>query len=177
MRDVLVLGYHAVSPTWPAAMAVTPQRLDAQLSALRGRRPATFTAAVAGSDAVAITFDDGLRSVLEHAAPLLDRHGLGGTVFVATGYVGRPAVDWPVVDQWLGGEHEAELAPMGWDELRELAERGWEIGSHTRTHPHLPALGDEELATELRGSRAELEDRLGVRCTSLAYPYGDADRR
>ena len=54
---------------------------------------------------------------------------------------------------------------------------GWEIGSHTRTHPRLTRLGDEELLGELQASREECEDRLGVDCSSLAYPYGDYDER
>jgi peptidoglycan/xylan/chitin deacetylase (PgdA/CDA1 family) len=66
---------------------------------------------------------------------------------------------------------------MGWEELGRLAEAGWEIGSHTRTHPRLPTLGGGALEDELAGSRTDLEERLGVPCRSLAYPYGAADRR
>ena len=64
-----------------------------------------------------------------------------------------------------------------WDELSELANAGWEVGSHTRTHPHLPELDDEELRSELSESRAECEDELGLPCDTLAYPYGDVDER
>ena len=56
---------------------------------------------------------------------------------------------WPGIDQWLGGAHEAELMPMSWDELGRLAEAGWEIGSHSRTHPQLTQLDDESVAHEL----------------------------
>ena len=72
---------------------------------------------------------------------------------------------------------ESELAVMGWGELARLAEVGWEIGSHTRTHPGLPRLDDEPLRDELEGSRAEVEEHLGRPCRSLAYPYGDLDGR
>jgi peptidoglycan/xylan/chitin deacetylase (PgdA/CDA1 family) len=66
---------------------------------------------------------------------------------------------------------------MSWDQLGELAEAGWEIGSHTRTHPHLTTLDDETLREELVRSREEVEQRLGRACPTLAYPYGDHDER
>jgi peptidoglycan/xylan/chitin deacetylase (PgdA/CDA1 family) len=66
---------------------------------------------------------------------------------------------------------------MSWDELRGLAELGWELGSHTRSHPHLTSLPDRELAEELEGSREELQGRLGRPCRTIAYPYGEHDDR
>jgi peptidoglycan/xylan/chitin deacetylase (PgdA/CDA1 family) len=83
---------------------------------------------------------------------------------------------WPGIDEWLGGPHEHELHPLGWDELRALRDAGWEIGSHTCSHPHLTQVGDEELARELVTSRETVERELGS-CTSIAYPYGDVDAR
>ena len=64
---------------------------------------------------------------------------------------------------------------MTWDELRALAERGVEIGSHTLTHPHLPLLSDEELLRELGDSREQFEAELNRPCRYLAYPYGEND--
>jgi peptidoglycan/xylan/chitin deacetylase (PgdA/CDA1 family) len=84
---------------------------------------------------------------------------------------------WPGIDRWLGGEHEPELACMSWDELRRLAAAGWEVGSHTRTHPHLTHIAGEQLRAELEGSRAECEEGMGEPCATLAYPYGDWDAR
>ena len=182
-RDTLVLAYHAVSSTWPAALAIEPERLDSQLSSLvrRGYRPSTFTDAVRaprGRKQLVVTFDDGLRSVIERALPILDAHGVPGTVFAPTAFIDRGGpVDWPVLDQWLGGPHEQELLAMSWSELRLLAERGWEIGSHTRLHPHLPRLGDQRLNAELAESRRDCEEHLGLPCRSIAYPYGEVDRR
>lgn len=66
---------------------------------------------------------------------------------------------------------------MSWEQLGRLAEAGWEIGSHTRTHRHLVGLEDNALDDELRGSREDCERRLGRPCRSLAYPYGDSDAR
>ncbi|MGI8462505.1 MAG: polysaccharide deacetylase family protein [Solirubrobacterales bacterium] len=183
MRDVLVLCYHAISPTWRAMLSITPERLDAQLALLasRGYRGATFLDAVTAPPherTVAITFDDSYRSVGELARPLLDLHGFPATVFVPTEYAGAEQPrGWQGTDHWLETEHAGELKPMSWDELAELAAAGWEIGSHTKSHPHLTELGDAELAAELGESKAECERRLGVPCRTLAYPYGDEDGR
>jgi len=61
--------------------------------------------------------------------------------------------------------------------LRLLADAGWEVGSHTVTHPRLTQLDEHRLAVELDASRAEVERQLGRPCLSLAYPYGDYDER
>jgi len=183
MNDVLVLAYHAVSDTWPAALSATPERLERQVELLlaSGYHGATFSEAALTPPAkrtVAVTFDDSYRSVLEFALPILSRHGFPGTVFVPTAYAGSGSpMAWPGIDGWLGGPHESELLPMGWDELRALAGAGWEIGSHTHTHPRLTELDDESLLDELTRSRRECEHHLGVRCDSLSYPYGDHDAR
>ena len=183
MNDVVVLCYHAVSPDWPAQIAVTPERFEEQLRLLvgRGYRGATFTEAVTASPqgrTLAVTFDDGVRSVLERAQPVLAELGLPATVFVPTDYVGSGApMRWPGLEEWQGGPHEQELVPLGWDELRRLRSEGWEIGSHTRSHPRLVRLDDTALADELEGSRERLADELGEPCRSFAYPFGEVDDR
>lgn len=185
LSDLLVLCYHAVSPTWPAALSTTPEALDDHLSRLKRRgyrgipaREALADGGAEGRTAV-ITFDDAYRSVLELAKPILDRHGMRGSVFVPTDWAGREEpMTWPGIDQWLGGPHEHELTCMDWDELRSLEEAGWEVGSHTRSHPRLPEVaGDSELADELEGSRRVCEERLGRPCEAIAYPYGAYDER
>jgi len=182
--DTLVLCYHAVSPTWPADLSITPERLERQLSMLveRGYRGATFTESVSappGGRVVVVTFDDAYRSVIELAAPILERLGLPGTVYAPTDYIGTErAMSWPGIDQWTGGPHEHELIPMGWEELGRLAGAGWEVGSHTRSHPHLTEVGDDgALEEQLLGSREVVEHHMGRACTSIAYPYGDHDDR
>jgi peptidoglycan/xylan/chitin deacetylase (PgdA/CDA1 family) len=181
--DLIVLCYHAVSPTWPAALSVSPVVLRRQLSRLvqRGYRGATFTKAVlepSREPTVCVTFDDAYASVLAKGLPVLDEFGLPGTVFAASSFIGRDEpMAWPGIDGWLETQHSKELLPMSWADLALLREHGWEVGSHTRTHPRLTRLNDEELGRELRDSKLELESGLGAVCTSLAYPYGDHDAR
>ena len=182
MNDALILCYHGVSETWPARISVTPSALERQLELLaaRGYRGVTFSRAALDAPSgrtVAVTFDDAYSSVRELAFPVLARLGFPGTVFVPTGFPGGEPMRWPGVDAWHGGPHEGELVRMTWDQLRDLSEARWEIGSHTHSHPRLPELDDDSLARELGESREECERRLGGACTSLAYPYGDHDPR
>jgi peptidoglycan/xylan/chitin deacetylase (PgdA/CDA1 family) len=184
VSDILVLCYHGISRRWPAPMSVTPEGFESQLELLvrRDYRGATFADALSDPPArktVVVTFDDALRSVLDFAFPVLTRLGLPATVFVPTNFPSKPdrAMSWSGIEQWLGGEHEQELLPMSWEEIGGLAEAGWEVGSHTRSHPHLTTLTDPNLADELEGSRDELQERLGRPCRTIAYPYGDHDDR
>jgi peptidoglycan/xylan/chitin deacetylase (PgdA/CDA1 family) len=184
VTDVLVLCYHGISERWPASMSVTPAGFESQLELVvrRGYRGATFVDAVSDPPSrktVVVTFDDALRSVLDFAVPVLARLGLPATLFVPTDFPSSPdrAMSWSGIDQWLGGEHEHELLPMSWDEIRGLAELGWEVGSHTRSHPRLTTLAERQLIDELVGSRDEIQDRLGRPCRTIAYPYGDHDDR
>jgi peptidoglycan/xylan/chitin deacetylase (PgdA/CDA1 family) len=180
---VLVVCYHAVSDDWRAELAVSPEQLEDELGYLLGRGfdPVTFTEAVAGTRRgrmMAVTFDDAYRSVYERARPILERLGVPGTVFVPTAFPSSGApMSWPGIDGFLDGPWAAELVPASWEELRALSRSGWEIGSHTRSHPHLPSLEDAELSHELEESRRECERHAGVRCTAIAYPYGDTDER
>ena len=104
-----------------------------------------------------MTFDDAERSVLDRALPVLAELGLTGTVFVPVSRVGSGA--------------------MPWDDLLTLALAGWEIGSHTLSHPRLTELDEASLDRELRGSREAIELALGRPCRSIAYPYGDVNAR
>ena len=140
------------------------------LSAALERRPAGKT--------LVVSFDDAYRSVLREGLPVLARLGVPGTVFVPTAFASSAApMAWPGMEEWVGTPFEQELAPMSWDELRRLQDEGWEIGSHTRTHPDLAALDDDAVAAELRGSREDCERELQRPCLALAYPFSSYEPR
>jgi peptidoglycan/xylan/chitin deacetylase (PgdA/CDA1 family) len=181
--DTLVLCYHAVSERWPADLSVTPTAFEAQIRAKldAGYRGATVTRSQdpePPSKALVVTFDDGFLSTLTAAAPILKRLGVPATLFVPTDYMGRPGpMAWPGTDRWLTGPHREELQPLSWAQVLALAEDGWEIGSHTCSHPRLTSLDEAELDRELRQSRLTVEGQLGRECGVIAYPYGDVDQR
>ena len=125
---------------------------------------------------VVVTFDDAYESTLR-AKPLLDELGYPATVFAVTSFAGSgELLHWPGVEQWADSPYADELRPLSWTELQRLHEAGWEIGSHTVTHPRLPDVDDATLAAELEDSRAAIVEGIGV-CDTIAYPYGLADDR
>lgn len=183
MSDLVVLCYHAVSDSWKANLAVTPPQLREQLRTLvtRGYRGATLSDALAGgltSPTLVVTFDDAFGSVGALAAPILAELQLPGTVYAVSDFSSSgDRLAWPGIDSWQDTSDAGELEGMGWKQLGELADAGWEVGSHTCSHPHLTRLDDGELARELRDSRKACEQALQRPCRSVAYPYGDADER
>jgi peptidoglycan/xylan/chitin deacetylase (PgdA/CDA1 family) len=183
MSHPLVLCYHAVSETWPSPGAISPSRLGAQLRFLLrlGYSPMTLSEAIregAPRRAMVVTFDDAYRSILERGLPILEALGVPATVFVPTDAAGGAGpMTWSELGTWVGTEHEHELRCMSWDELRHLSGRGWEIGSHTCSHPRLAELAAEAAGTELSRSRQICEEELQISCISLAYPFGSYDSR
>jgi peptidoglycan/xylan/chitin deacetylase (PgdA/CDA1 family) len=180
--DLLILCYHAVSDPWPAVGAIEPDALDRQVRYLlrRNYRPLTLSAALAsasGERKLVVTFDDAFHSVLERGLPVLERLGAPATLFVPTDFAAEAApMTWSTLGKWIGTAHEEELRCMSWNDVRQLADAGWEIGSHTCSHPRLTSLDRPVLVDELTRSRAVCEQELQRRCTSLAYPFGLHDR-
>ena len=116
--------------------------------------------------AVVVTFDDGYQNLHHHAMPALATYGFTATVFLVTGHIGG-CNDWASAPPGLG-----EQRILKWPQAAELVQAGWEIGAHTRTHPDLRGLSAEEVESEMRSSRMEIEDQLDQRVESFAYPYG-----
>jgi peptidoglycan/xylan/chitin deacetylase (PgdA/CDA1 family) len=171
--------YHAVAQRPAAAtlsLSVTPAAFAGHLAviAAEGFTPVdTATLAAAWRSGkplperpVLITFDDGYEGVHRHALPELVRHGFPATVFVTTG--------------WLRGEYDAGGAldtMLDWDQVRELAAQGVEIGGHSHTHPALDLIGEDALRRELGLCREIVAGELGAAPASFAYPYGHSTRR
>jgi peptidoglycan/xylan/chitin deacetylase (PgdA/CDA1 family) len=173
-----VLCYHAVSDGWPDALAVSPHAFERQIRfVLRwGLAPLTAEEAVLGHHGVHVTFDDAYRSA-HPALDVLERLGVQATVFVCSAFAetGSPLLI-PELRQRAQG-FERELETMDWDMLRAISARGFEVGSHTVTHPHLPGLSDSELRRELRESRERISQELDRPCRFVAYPFGESDDR
>jgi peptidoglycan/xylan/chitin deacetylase (PgdA/CDA1 family) len=180
--DSIILCYHAVSEDWPSVGAVTPDLLDRQLRHLLSRRyrPLTLSEACESHSAgrtFVVTFDDAFHSILERGLPVLERLGIRATVFVPTDFASEAApMTWSTLSQWVGTAHERELRCMSWDDIRRLAGLGWEVGSHTCSHPKLTAVGPGEAALELNRSKLVCEEELQSGCASFAYPFGSHDR-
>lgn len=117
---------------------------------------------------VAITFDDGYRSVLEHAVPVLRRHGFPAAVFVPTRWIGAD-------NRWEDGGSCHPLAIMDEDELRAAEQLGISVESHGHGHVDLRQLPRDGARADLLASVGRLTQVLGRRPRYVAYPYGGQD--
>lgn len=130
--------------------------------------PAPRLASFPGDRAAAIsyTFDDGLRDQYTHAAPMLDEFGFKGTFFVIPGRV-SPSVE----DAERRRNDKRAWGTITWDELRDLAARGHEIGNHTWSHRSLPKLAPYEVEEELGKACAEIKKEIGRAPLTVAFPF------
>jgi peptidoglycan/xylan/chitin deacetylase (PgdA/CDA1 family) len=112
-----------------------------------------------------LTFDDGYRSILTVALPLLRHFRYPAVLFVPTDFIGGSNS----FDEGI----EPEEAICSWDELRELERHGVSIQSHGATHRPFSKLEFDEQKEELVGSKALLETRLKKPVEVIAFPYGD----
>lgn len=212
---VLVLSYHAIKPTGPGApsmafagLHVTAAQFDAHCRVL-----ATLCHPVSLADwrahretgqqlparSVLVTFDDGYRSVLTEALPVLERHGVPAVVFACTGAIaagerfwydavaardGEAAVErlkaddhasWQAaVDASRMPAHEGDPhAPLSVKELQRLAAHPLiELGAHSVNHPILARAPSDVQRAEIRDSQAAVASWTGRPVTAFAYPNG-----
>ena len=104
---------------------------------------------------IVITFDDGYLEVFDNAFPIMESYGFTGTVYIVANRLNS--------DGFLQVE-----------ELQELLNHGWEVGSHGMTHTELPQ-NHTLVRNEILRSRLDIEDALGIKVFSLAYPFGSFD--
>ncbi len=166
-----ILTFHSVDDSG-SVISFSPATFAALVEAV-GRRHAIvdLDALLDGAEGVAITFDDGMRSVLQHALPVLGAHGVPAHLFLTTNTVGR-ATPWP------DPPSDIPAFPMlDWDEVEALVAGGVRIENHTTSHPDLRATSDDDIRTELDHADAIIEARLGRRPRFFAYPFGYYDDR
>ncbi len=174
------LCYHSVAARGPRFLTVAPELFERQLAELkrRGVRGGGLAdlqdvaAGTSGPPTVFLTFDDGFVDNHHTVLPLLRRYGFRAFCFVLPPLVDAGApLAWPEVAEDAERFPE-EMVSVTWTMAEEMVAGGFEIGSHTLTHPHLSQLDPERLREELWDSRARIAERLGA-CDTLAYPFGD----
>jgi peptidoglycan/xylan/chitin deacetylase (PgdA/CDA1 family) len=172
------LMYHSISRTQgDDALCTSPERFENQMVYLKRRNMRgvsmkelllAMNAGDAG-DLIGITFDDGYEDFLSAALPTLERLGFSATVFVVAGMLGKE-------NTWdHRGAPRRRLRLLEANGVREISERGIEVGSHTVTHPRLPDLDPDTLVHEVSDSRQILSKIIGVPVEGFCYPYGDLD--
>ncbi len=173
MLHVPVLMYHRVMPPsllkvderWPD-LYVDPVTFDAQIAAMKSRGWHTVTtgqlaAAVMArrslpSHSVVITFDDGRPDNYTYAFPILKKYGFVATFFIVSGRIGR-------------------TSHITASQLQEMAAAGNELADHTWDHTDLTTLTYAQARFRIRAAADAIESLVGVRPTTLAYPYGHYD--
>jgi peptidoglycan/xylan/chitin deacetylase (PgdA/CDA1 family) len=154
-----VLLYHGIEGGTPSARQMDEVDREYVLDRRQFESHIAYLAAKpAATVPVVISFDDGDVSCHAIAAPVLERHGLRGSFFVVTRWIGEPGF----IDA---------------DQLRDLVRRGHSVHSHSRSHPRLSSLPSASLDDELFGSKADLEAILGRPVTQLSIPGGAYDDR
>lgn len=113
---------------------------------------------------VSFTFDDASITQYTNAYRIMEVGDLQGTLYAVSGSIDEAT-------------HEGVSHSLNWDQAREMSASGWEIGSHTHTHPHLPGLDDYQLFAELAYSKKRIAEEVGISPITLAFPYGEFDPR
>ncbi len=176
--SIPILTYHQVTPNPLPALRkyiVTPRALAMQMAwlAWAGYVPIDLDQLIAeraGRGAlparpVVITFDDAYEDCARYAMPILQGHGFKAIFYMVAGLAGQGS-------RWLLPRYGVEYGLINWESARRLEAAGFQIGSHTLSHPHLADIPANECRKELIGSRMALEDRLGHEVRHLAYPFG-----
>jgi len=176
-RGLRILTYHRVNDRHPAdRLTVHPTAFRAQMEAILALRRPVLSLAEAlpflrgrepqPSGALAITFDDGYEDNFRVALPILEGLGLKATVFVVTGLLGTP--------ETIGRYHGCcgDDRMLGWAQVREMRERGHEIGGHGRYHRELAPLSPAEVDAEVEGCALDIAAHTGHRPRLFCYPRG-----
>jgi peptidoglycan/xylan/chitin deacetylase (PgdA/CDA1 family) len=158
--DIVVLLYHRVG-VGSREIDLPLDAFERQIAQLAEREEVKTLADALRDEAegVVITFDDGTRDFHQHVLPLLERYKAPALLYLATGSV-----------QSNGTRPSAEA--LTWSQLQESVATGLvTVGSHTHRHADLSGATEAVADEEMRRSKQEIEDHLGVACRDFAYPW------
>lgn len=162
-EGVLILEYHKVNDWSEDSYTVKPEDFAAQMDELRAQGYETisildFLRAKKGKQtlpekAVIVTLDDGYKDNYTDMLPIMESRGMKATVFMVTNDIGLPGY-------------------LTWDMLRDMQNRGIEIGSHTANHLPLTEMSPADAREEVQLSKTLMEWNGIKTIFGLSYPNG-----
>jgi peptidoglycan/xylan/chitin deacetylase (PgdA/CDA1 family) len=114
---------------------------------------------------VGITFDDGYKNVLTHAAPILIKYQFTATCYLVSEKIGTSNT-WDKIN----GITQRPL--MTENDVNEWLKLGMDIGAHTKTHADLTQISLEKAEIEISNCKTSLEKKFKVKITDFCYPFG-----
>lgn len=118
-----------------------------------------------------ITFDDGFANLYHNAAPILERLEVPAAFFLPTDAM-SVGIDRPGHPVFRRQEDYPRIVEfLDWNMCRELAGRGFELGSHTCSHADLTRCSEDELRHEILDSRRRIEEEIGP-CRFFSCTWG-----
>ena len=172
--QVPVLMYHSISFPPPDSdtirldLSVTPPAFDEQMKFLLSSGYHTVRVsdlldhllhgAPLPEKPIVLTFDDGYADNYKAAFPILEKYGMTATFYIIAKFT---------EDQRPGY--------VTWDQLREMANAGMEVGSHSIDHLDLRGKSIAFLTNQIAGSKQIIESRLGRTVKTFSYPSGEYD--
>lgn len=170
-----ILAYHSLDKSG-SVISLSPEIFRCQMEFLHSRGYRVYTVSeyiklikeggAIARPAVVLTFDDGFANFMIEAVPVLRECGYRGTVYIPTDFIGQQSDFTSLVD----------LPLLSGQEISNLAEEGFEIGSHSMSHSNLAGLSPDRARNEIVRSKGVLEDLTGKEVMTFCYPRGDYDR-
>ena len=176
LSNIVILNYHKISSKTDIGLTARHPldfKNDLKLFRELGFQTITFADLLNENSELPakpliITFDDGYKSVVETALPLMQDFAFKGVVYMPTNYVGKTN-DW---DVQLGRKKFQHLTA---DDLKRLVSAGFEIGSHGASHRSFKSMSEEQCVAELQISKKTIEQIVQRPVLSLSYPFGQFD--
>lgn len=125
---------------------------------------------------VVITFDDGYKSWVTYALPILQELKLPAMFFISAGFTGLSKEDEA---EFMRSKLSLKQGPeritggLNFEDVKRIAEEGYTVGGHTLNHCDLTKLRDRcRLRYEIAEDKMRLESITGRKIEYFAYPCG-----